>query len=75
MHETKNIVFFQKSIWNDIDVKSSVIVNSIIDRVVKADFFAVIFDGFVINERMFHIVFVIFPLVVEVLAYNKIFMN
>lgn len=58
----------EKSIWKDGDAKLSGVANSLIDRITKADFSAVIFDGFVLNERLFHVVFLLFPIFIEVLA-------
>jgi len=68
VQETKNIVLLQNSIWKEIDTKLSVVANNIVTRIQNVDCYAVFWDGFVVHDRLFHIIFLILPLSVEVLA-------
>lgn len=51
-----------------MDVNLGAISNTIVDRIRNTDICAVVFDGFVISDRLFHVVFLLFPMAVEVLA-------
>ncbi|KAH7708469.1 CRE-SRR-5 protein [Aphelenchoides avenae] len=71
VQETKNILLFERSIWNQCEEKLLNAANNIVSRIQAADYAALAFDAFKLTDAFFYATMLVIPFIVEFINAHK----